>query len=177
VPRGLGHPLGQGNERRHEFVDRLRPTVCEFGLEVAPDEFIRVQLRCVAGKALDADTRSTAQELNEFCPLVDACPIPENDHVPSKVTQEVPQEVLHLRLADVLLVQMDVETDSPTPGAYGDRGDGGDLRPFVGMADERSLTPRSPSAPDGRNQQEATFVQEYQVRLQALGFFLISRQP
>ena len=176
MPLGVGHALCQHGERRHEFVDRLWPAVCEFSLEVAPDELIGVQLGRIAGEALDVDTRMAAQEVNEFRSLVDAGSIPEDDHVPAKMTQQVLQEVRDLRLADVLLVEMDVETDSSARRAYGDCGDGGDLRPLVGVADDWSLASRCPGAPDGRYQQETTLVQEYQVRLQAGRFFLTSRQ-
>lgn len=90
--------------------------------------------------------------------------------------QQVLQEVRDLRLADVLLVEMDVETDSSARWTHGDCGDGGDLRPRVGVADDWGLASRCPDASDGRYQQETTLVQEYQVRLQAVRLFLISRQ-
>lgn len=53
-----------------------------------------------------------SQELNELRSFVDAGPIPEDDHVPAEVMQKISQEVCHLRLCDVLFVEMDVETDS-----------------------------------------------------------------
>ncbi len=107
---------------------------------------------------------------------MDAGSIPKDDHVPAKMTHQVLQEVGNLRLADVLLVEMDVETDSSARWTHSDCGDGGDLCPLVGMADDWSLASRFPGAADGRYQQETTLVQEYQVRLQAGRFFLTSRQ-
>ncbi len=107
---------------------------------------------------------------------VNAAAIPEEHDRSPDLPQEVAQEEHDLGLRDVLPVEVEVEAKALPSEAHGHRRDRGDPVMSIAVPDDRGLTARSPGAPDIRDQQKPAFVQEGQVRLQSLDFFLVAIQ-
>jgi len=82
-------------ERRAERVEGRRTHIRQFpALEVAPDQFDRVQLRGVAWQPLDAQPRALLRQVPGHPPaLMSWQPVPDqDDRLSPEVTLEVPQE-------------------------------------------------------------------------------------
>src|SRR5207249_4633050 len=71
---------------------------------------------------------------------------------------------------------MDVEPAAPPPGAHSHRRDRRDFVAAIPMPDDRRVAEGRPGAPDVGNQQEATFVEEHQMGVQALRVFFTATQ-
>jgi hypothetical protein len=61
----------------------------------------------------------TADLSNSFS-FVNARVVPDDEDVPAKVTQQVPEEFADLVVSDVVRVTPEVQPDAPTPGSHGD---------------------------------------------------------
>lgn len=55
------------------------------------------------------ETAVAVAELSDRFPLMGTSIVPQDDHLPSQVTQKVAQEVTDLRLLDILRVALKVE--------------------------------------------------------------------
>src|SRR3990172_6705648 len=117
-----------------------------------------------------------AQELPDGLSRVDAAAIPKQDDRSPDLPKQVVQEESHFNLRHVLPVEMQIEPDSLSSKADGNRRDRRDAVVPVAMPDDRCLAARRPGAANVRDQEEATLVQEGQVRLQPLRFFLMAVQ-
>src|SRR6266446_3805676 len=82
-------------ERRAERVEGRRTPIRQFpALEVAPDQFDRVQLRGVAWQPLDAQPRALLRQVpGHPAALMSRQPVPDqDDRLSPEVPLEVPQE-------------------------------------------------------------------------------------
>ena len=52
--------------------------------------------------------------------FVNARVVPDDEDVPAKVAQQVPEEFADLVVSDVLRVALEVQADAPTAGSNGD---------------------------------------------------------
>lgn len=109
-------------------------------------------------------------------PVVDGPAIPDEDDVPAEMAEQVLQEDGDLLMSDVLGIQMQIEAQSLPVGTDRHGGNGRDAVAPIPMSNHRRLAPWRPRAPDGRGQLEPGFIGKYEVRVQALGFFLIRGQ-
>ena len=166
--------LGDSGQVTHEIVERIRVAIGELRLEMRPDPFIGVQFGRIPREPLEMETGTSSLQGLHLGPLVNAAAVQEDDDVAAEVPQEGAQKDRDLDGADVLAgMQMQVESE---PAAFRADGDGRDRRNFVApvaMPHDRGLAARCPGAPDVGNQQEAAFVGECQVGLQALRVFFI----
>ena len=161
----------QALECRHELIEVVRTAVRQSCLAVVPDALVGVEVWRIGRESLDVQAGMGVDEGLDLLAGMNAAAIPEQHDRPRNLPKEVAQEEHDLGLRDVLPVQVEVETDALPSEAYGDRRNRGDSVVSVAVPDDRRLAPRRPSAPDVRDQQEAAFVQEGQVRLQLLDFF------
>src|SRR5438132_9665218 len=82
-------------ERRAEGVEGWRTHIRQFpALEIAPDQFDRVQLRGVAWQTLDAQPRALLRQVTRHpSTLMSRQPVPDqDDRLAPEVPLEVPQE-------------------------------------------------------------------------------------
>ena len=87
--------------------------VCHSSLEVCPDKFIGVKLRCVSWKVKGMDSRVASKEsLDEFS-SVDGASVPEKNDRPSEVARQMSEELSDLLSSDVLIgIKPRIESES-----------------------------------------------------------------
>ncbi len=102
---------------------------------------------------------------------MDSAVVPEDDDRSAQVTQELPEKLAHLSLADARLVQTVVE---PQPVAARTHGDGRDHREAIVSLPEPQqwgMPAGRPGLADAGDQKEAGFVDEDEVGAQPRGVF------
>jgi hypothetical protein len=161
----------------HEFIKVVGPSVGKVALVVSPDELVGVELRGIRGKAVDVQARIVVQKLLDVLASVDGGPIPQEHNGPRDVAQEVAKENGDLDLGDVLRVKVKIKTQALSTRADRNRGDGRDLGVPKPMRHEGGLSPGCPGSLEIGDQEEASLVQESQVRLQTCDFFLMAIHP
>lgn len=159
-----------------QCVDRHRTAIGKARLEVIPDLLVGVEIGRIGGKAFEVQARMPGAQRADGGPLVNRPAVPQDDDGSLQVPQQQAKEGGHLDMADVDEVQVAVEAEPVATRADGNRGDRRDPLVGVAMAQARRGAPRRPSAAHRRNEQEATLVEEGEVRPQAPDFFLIATQ-
>lgn len=99
----MPQPLEWGTQEFLELTQVPWVAVGCRSLEVIPDEFVGVELRCIPRKAVRMQTRMSAEELPDRRPLMVVAAIPQQDYVATQVFGQLPEESDHFGRADVLL--------------------------------------------------------------------------
>ena len=86
-----------------EVCEVIRRAVRHSSLEVVPDEFVRVELGCVAGELLHTKPGMHEEEVTDQDAAMRTAAVPEEHHGAAKVPQQLPEELDHLDRADVLV--------------------------------------------------------------------------
>lgn len=142
-------------------------------LEMVPNEFVWVEFGSVTWKSVRMEAWMGPEKLADHGPLMGSAVIPEQDHGAAQVSKQMPQELGHLRGADVFVrVEAGVESDTSSLRGHGNRREGRDLSPSSGTAKIGSLPPGCPGPSDVGNQKEAALIEESQMGAKSLGFFL-----
>ena len=110
--------------------------------------------------------REPAADLPNPFSFVTAGVVPDHDDVPAEVAQQVPEELAHLVMPDVLRAALEVQANAPTPGSKRDTRDHGDAIMSVAMMDDGRLAAGSPSLSHRGDQEEARLVGEDDVGTQ-----------
>jgi len=118
----------------------------------------------------DASSKAAADFPNPFS-FVNACVVPDDEDVPAKGAQQVPEEFADLIVSDVLRVTPEGQADAPTPGSNGDARNHQDAIMPIAMMNEGGLTARSPGLSHRGNQKEARLVDEDDVGTQPRSVF------
>jgi hypothetical protein len=149
-------------------------TVCQGALEASPDEFRRVEFGGVTGKAVDMQSRMTEDELLSWSAFVWSAIVPEQHNRSTKVLEKMPEELGHLRGANVLVpIESGIERELFAFGRDRKRGDGGNfMSPPSGNPQDRRLPARGPGANNVGNQQEPAFIEEREMGAKSFGLFL-----
>ena len=161
-----------------DVVDVLGNEVGEAAvLEMAPDVFDGVQLRCVGWEPLGQPAESL-DEAHDLGRRVNPCPVEEHDGAATDVTMKVLCESHDLLRADVLLgMQGDEEPDAVTEGRHDQSADGGHLSVRARLdTNLRRVAGAAPGPAQERRQQEAGFVDQNQVRAEATDVFFTAGQ-
>jgi hypothetical protein len=149
----------------------------ERGFEVGPDELVGIQVGGLAGERLDVHPWTTGEQGANVGTLVNAAAVPENDDVPAELAEHGAQEHRDLHMSDIApRLEMAVEPAAPPPGADGHGRDRRDFVAAIPMPDDRRVAAGRPGTPEVGNQQEATFVEEHQMGVQALRVFFTATQ-
>ncbi len=130
----------------------------------------------VRRKVLEAETGHPTAEGADGITAVNLAVVPDDDHGPAQVAQQVPKKVTYLCVLDVLGMEAPIEAHAPAPRADRDAGDDRNLVPSIAMPDDRRLAARRPGPPHGRNQQEARFVDEDEMGAQPRSVFFTRGQ-
>jgi hypothetical protein len=108
--------------------------------------------------------------------FVNARVVPDDEDVPAKVAQQVPEKFADLVVSDVFRVAPEVQADAPTPGSDGDARNHGDAIMPVAMMNDRRLSARSPGLSYRGNQEEPRLVDEDDVGTQPRSVFFTRGQ-
>lgn len=174
--RGALEPVERGVEPTGESDQVIGSPVGEACLGIGPHAFVRIQLGRVGRQELQVEPGEAAAEFANRRPLVNRSVVQEHDDVAPQVAQQVAEEGADVGLADVVAVAAEVEPQAAAHGA--DRNPGDDREAIVSVAvmDAGRLAARGPGPPQGRNQEEARFVDEDEVRLPARCVFFTCGQ-
>ncbi len=151
-------------------------TVGETSFGVGPDGFVGVELRGIGRKVFEMQPGELTADFSNPFSFMNARVVPDDEDVPTKVAQQVPEEFADLVVSDVLGVTPEVQADAPTPGSHGDARNHGDPIMPVAMMKEGCLTARSPGLSHRGNQEEARLVDEDDVGTQPRSVFFTRGQ-
>lgn len=159
-----------------QFMDVIRTTVGQFPLGERPDSFVGVEIGCVGGKMLYAETRMLTLDLAQRFSLVSSGVVQQRNHRAAQMPEQVAEERAHLLLPDVLVVELIVETQVASSRADGDSRDDRDLVSPMAMTMNRSAATRRPGLDDVGDQQESGLVGEDEMGAQPSSVFLTRGQ-
>lgn len=154
-----------------KLIKIVRTSVREGVLGRGPDTFIWVQFWRVGWQIFQVEPAVLASQLPHGFSLVNPTVVPQEDHVPTKVLQEVPHEEAYLRVTYVRSVELEIQPEATSPRAHRQRRYRGDAVPTLVVSMNGRLPARCPSPTDGRDQEEPRFVREDDMGTQPLGVF------
>jgi hypothetical protein len=100
--------------------DVVRATVGETPFGVGPDGFVGVELWGIGRKVFEMQSGELMADFSNPFSFVNARVVPDDEDVPAKVAQQVPEEFADLVVSDVFRVAPEVQADAPSPGSDGD---------------------------------------------------------
>lgn len=159
-----------------ELALRVRPPVGERALGQLPDALIGVELRGIAGEAVEVEPRIAGLESPDRVAAVDRAVVPDDDHGAAQMAKEIAEEGAHLGVLDVLRREQEVQAAAPATRTDRQTRDHRDAIASLAVAQERGLASRRPGAPHARDQEEPRLVDEDEVGAQPRGFFLMRGQ-
>lgn len=171
VPLGAAQTRERAEKMGTEDPDLIGTAVGEFGLGDAPHTLVRIQFGGIGREAHDVEPWKRAAEVSDQRPPMDAPVVPEHNHRPAQVAQQVSEEGADLRGPDVHEVELVVEPEAPPAGADGEPGDHRNLVVSLPEAQEGRLPLGRPGLAHTRDQEEAGFVDEDEVGVQPRGVF------
>ena len=148
--------------------------VGQAAVRLVPDVLGRIEFRGVGWEVLRVDPRMLLQETADFFAAVDGALIPEQKHRPPKVSQQMAHESQDIQAVEGSGLHPKVKCQMPLLGRDRQSADGRDVALLVPVPSVRRLSFLRPGSFKVRNEQEATLVEENQVRSQSLGVFLYS---
>lgn len=142
-------------------------------LKIVPDELIRVKFRRISGETVGMKPRMFAEEFSDRSSFVGSASIPENDHWPPQVSEQLAKELGDLKRFNVFIGMESGIESHPFP-LWGDaeRRDGGNLFPASCGAENRSVSSDGPGSGNVRHHEKSAFVEENQMGFKPFGVFL-----
>ena len=159
-----------------ELVNIIGATIGERVLYGMPCGLDWVELRSISGEPLEVQPRILAAEVSQTLRVMDRGAVPNDDDVSAQVAQQVPEEILNLRLRDVLRVQAEIQSEPASLRADRQSADHRDAIAAVVMMENRSLPHLGPGAPHRGNHHEAGFIGKDDVGAQPRGGFFTRGQ-
>jgi hypothetical protein len=141
-------------------------------LRVGPHKLVGVELGRVGRKGVDVKPRPAPKEFVHESALVDGAAVPEEDHLPAQVPQEVPEKPDDLHPREVGGMEVDVEPQATIGRGHREGRDGGDPVAPVAVAQEGGAAAGRPGPTDVRDEQEPAFVEEREMGATSSGVFL-----
>lgn len=158
--------------KRIQFADSMIGHLVP--LEIAPYAFLRIQLRRIGRKRVYRQSAVSLDETLHHFGSMGCDPIPQHDHISSKMNQDVSQKSKYFLLRNVgIRVPMKIESQASALGRNRQPADTGDF--FVAsraMMENRRLAFGSPGAFDRRKHAKAAFVHKYEMSPFTSGVFL-----
>jgi len=155
-----------------KFRDVVRATVGQRMFRGMPRGLDGIEFRRVGRQLLQVQPWPvSAAEVTEPLGMMDRRPIPDDKDMPTQMLEQVPKEVLYFIAGDVLRVEPEVEAQPTSLGADRQTTDHRDPGMVVAVVNDGGLPHRRPGPPDGRDQHEAGFVGEDDVRTQPRSVF------
>ena len=155
-----------------ERPDVLGGAIGQRLLGVRPHKLVRVELGRVGGEGVDVEPGPAPKELAHDPALVDGASVPEEDHLPPEVPQEVPEKADDLHAGDVGGVEVDIQPQAAIGRRHREGRDGGDPVAPVAVAQEGGKAAGRPGLRDVRDEQEPAFVEEREMGPTSSGVFL-----
>lgn len=146
-----------------------RTAVCQAALRLPPHALVGVEFRRVGRQELQMQAGHLPAELPDELAAVHAEVVPHQHDGTAQVTEQVLQERDRLRLADIVVMPLVVQADTPPRRAHRDPRDHRDPIVALRVVQVRRLTPWRPGPHHGGREHEARFVYEDEVGPQEEG--------
>ena len=141
--------------------------------KIVPDKLIRVKFRRVSGETVGMKPRMFTEEFSDRGSFMGSAAVPEKDHMAAQVSEQLTEELNHLRGSDVLIgMEPGIESHALAFWRNAESRDGRNLLPPSCDAQNWSLSSDSPGSDHVRDHKESAFVEENQVSLKSFGVFL-----
>ncbi len=152
--------LGVGNAIRESEVGSI------------PDVFGWIKFRRVGGEKLGMESWVLVNERLDRMMTVDRSPIPQQNNRSSQVPKEIQQEDLDIVIVEVARSELHVKSGVSPEWRYADSPKSRDSVLLEPMVEVRCLAPWCPGAPYIGDEQESTFIHEYEMGAKFCSFFL-----
>ena len=103
-----------------ELADIVRSAVDQRMFGKVPGGLDRVELRGVGWQTLEMQTRvacAQGRQVRVRAGRVDRGAIPDHDHLPAKMLEQIPEKIVHPLVGDIIRMQTEVETQTLALGA------------------------------------------------------------
>jgi len=148
--------------------------VRQFALSLRPDEFVGIELRCVAREAVRLHPGMAAEKgLNIPTPM-NFPAVPQQDDRAAKMTEQLAKKRDDLGARDVAHAEIEVQPEAPAPRRHGERRDSRNSVSAIAMPKVRSLPDGRPGLAHVGNKQEAALIDERQMSAATRSVFLTS---
>lgn len=97
--------------------------------------------------------------------------VPHDDDRTAEMPQQIAEKRTGVRRAEILAMQLEIESVVAAAGAQREPGDDRNAIMFLPVVQDRRLAPGRPGAAHGRDQEEARLVDENEVGTQPRGVF------
>ena len=154
-----------------QFRQVERHAVREVSFRMCPHPLIGIELGGISRKAHQVKSRVLPTEILDREPSVRADVVPDDDHVAAKLLQQMTKEHYDVRLADVLGVNLEIETYPLAVGADRNPRDDRESIMSISVMDDWCSATGCPGPANIWNQEEAGFIDEDEVGTQPLGVF------
>lgn len=149
-------------------------TVGQAVVRLVPDVLGRIEFRGIGREVFGVNSGVLLQEAADFFAAVNGPLIPEQKYRTPEVSQQIAHESQDIQAVEGSGLHPKVECQMPLFGRDRQSADGRDVSLLVPIPSVRRLSFLRPGSFKVRDEQEATLVEENQVRSQPLGVFLYS---
>jgi len=169
--------MDSATEATSKLNDVLWGTVGQRVFGFGPHKLIRIEFWGIGWKSMHMEPLVLANELLDDDTPMDGAAIPEQHNRSAQMAQEVTQESDDLHPGNIGTVETEVKSKPLAQRGDGDGGDGRNSLPAVAVPEDRCTADRRPGLAHVRNEEEASFVEEYEMGPKSLGFFLTPATP
>lgn len=93
----------------------VRPSVGEGVAGLIPHSFVGIEFRSVWRQQFQMNAPTTAEEGSHGVTLMATAVVPDDDHMPTKMLEQLPQEIRHRHIVEVRVQQAtEIEADPTT---------------------------------------------------------------
>jgi len=139
---------------------------------LSPDELRGVELGGVGREGVDMESGMVAEEGLDFLAAVNGSPVPQQDHRPPQMPEQVAEERPDLQPGEVPRAALDIQGQPLAAGRHRQTADGREPVPAVAVVQQRDAAFGRPGPMDIRDEQEAAFVHEDEMGPKCGAFFL-----
>lgn len=154
-------------------LDQVRGrTVGQGAVGLVPDIFGRVEFRRIGREKVRMESWMGVEPLLDFPTAMDRSPIPQQDHRPPKMPEQVLQERSDIQPREIAGTKVKIEGQPPSSGRHGQGTDRRDPVLLVEIVNDRRFPFGGPGAGHVRDEQETGFIEEDQMGPTSFGVFL-----
>ncbi len=154
-------------------LDQVRGrTIRQSAVGLVPDIFGRVEFRRIGREKFRMESWMGFEPLLDFPTAMDRSPIPQQDHGPPKMPDQVLKEGPNVQACEIVGAQLKIEGQPSSSGRHGQSTDRRDPVLLVEIVNERRFPFGGPGAGHVGDEQEARFIEEDQMGPKSFGVFL-----
>ena len=157
---------------RSQLIRIFMSAIRKISLPVSPNMFDWIEFGSITWERMNMKPLSPLQECFDIFSLMDGTTIPDHDHLPAQMTQQMPQVRDHLCASNVIGMKADIKSETSAIGRNGKTSNDRDFIAPITVTQNRRATCRRPCSTNIRDEQESAFVQKCQMGFKFFGLFL-----